>query len=70
MCGYATGRLGFKKASIYLGYHGGELNVDGLIYKSTYGSKEEAAMYEHLLGYTKEALIEMIISFVENADEG
>mgnify|MGYP003334412637 CR=1 FL=1 len=73
MCGYSNSNDG--KIQIYFGAYGSHLKVGNKFYCQSYTEEFETIsreeMYDLLSNqYTKEELIELLLQFVDNGEEG
>ena len=74
MCGYSSAKIRDEKVHLGIGYYGGNLEIGNDSYKVDPGkastmTKERTKMKEKLESYSKAELAEMILEFVDNADE-
>lgn len=70
MCGTSEAKLGKFNVDIDLGYDGGRLQVGETFYENIEGFKDSPdEMIKLLEGFKKEELIQLLIDFIDNADE-
>lgn len=77
MCATTEAKLGDKEVYLYMGHHGGELEIGNVSYaheknKHKYSEEEntDPTLIKDILSQnTKKDIIDMIIQFVDNAAE-
>ena len=67
MCAGASLTIRGDEVSVYMGYHGGRLEIGDVEYKSGKSDREE--IFKKLSSYKKDEIISMILDIVDEADE-
>ena len=70
MCGRARFKFDGHEVFVYIGDYGPWLRVDDMLYAREGSSEFRERFIKHLEGFTKAELIEMIVGFVDNGEEG
>ncbi|MCK5608502.1 hypothetical protein KAR91_41860 [Candidatus Pacearchaeota archaeon] len=70
MCGYADVETKKGEVSLYLGYYGGSVTIGDVKYEQGGSEESKAKMKEALKTYTKNQLIDLIVGFADEAEEG
>jgi hypothetical protein len=76
MCGVSTAKINNEEIELFIGYYGGHIRHNGIDFKKDawYASRDELELskeegIKNLSKFTKDELIDMIIQFVDNAEE-
>lgn len=71
MCGCSWGKVRDKDVNLFIGYEGGNINIDDgdIIYTDESGEERRKEFIEQICKYKKIEIANMLADLVENAEE-